>query len=265
MDPKSTPTIPHCIRASKYIPCDIHVTLLHHAPVPEPKKDEVLLKVAAAGVCHTDITILFNAFIDDRSYTLGHETAAWAVKLGEGVDPEKVEIAKLYALYALRSRQRPEIYGLGLGIEGGLAEYIVAKWDQLSPVPEGLDPEVAAVAADSLLTVYNAVYNIAELPSQTKQRVLVYGVGGLGHMAAQLAKRYGAKVYACDYTGGPPRGTLQSNAARPHSQIGYSADHLPMNAADLIINRTHMFSVMFGTPDDLRASLDLLKIMSIPY
>ncbi|KAI0356392.1 GroES-like protein [Trametes cingulata] len=306
--------VPSCMRASKYIPGDIDVQMLHHAPVPQPKAGEVLLKVAASGVCHTDTMILSNAIIDDRSYTLGHETAAWAVQLGEGVTD--IELGRLYALYAMvgcaayakQGCGTSGINGLGLGLDGGLAEYIVCNADLLVPVPDGLAPEIAAVGADSLLTVHNALYNVAKLRPENPKRVLVYGIGGLGHLAVQLAVHLGAQVYACDYKPAARRVALQCGAEqafnlseltqatasgkftvdivfdfvanrqsfalsqaavrRPWNDfqsdpgmvviVGFSADHLPMNAADIIINRTHVLSVLFGTKDDLRASLDLL-------
>ena len=67
------------MRAAVYHPGDDQL-VLEHVPRPVPGRDQVLLKVAAAGVCHSD-TILLNDILDDtRTYVFGHENVGWAVE-----------------------------------------------------------------------------------------------------------------------------------------------------------------------------------------
>ncbi|KAI0363860.1 GroES-like protein [Pilatotrama ljubarskyi] len=198
-----SPTIPTTMRAAVYRPGNQNLVLDGAYPVPQPKTNQVLLRVAACGACHSDTFLLSNAFIDDRSYVFGHETVGYAVQCGE--DVKDIEEGRLYAVYAIRpcaarTGTFPPIEdSTGIGQDGGFAEYVLVDERQLVPVPPGLKPEIAAVASDSLITAYNAVYNVAGLRPWTKKRVLIYGVGGVGHQALQLAKHYGATVFAVDF------------------------------------------------------------------
>ena len=59
---------------------------------------------------------------------------------------------------------------IGLGENGGYAEYLVVAASDLVPVPRGLAPEIAAMSADSLLTVYNALHNVAEVSTVSNKK-----------------------------------------------------------------------------------------------
>ncbi|KAH9902903.1 N-benzyl-3-pyrrolidinol dehydrogenase [Cubamyces lactineus] len=298
------------MQAAVLHPGNIELTI-EEVPIPTPGPDQVLLKVAAAGVCHSDTFILSAALPDSRSYILGHENVGYAVQLGSNV--EGIVEGQLYAVWdavpcAAMSKLPPALNSIGIRLNGGYAEYLVVNAAELVPVPKGLAPEVAAMAADGLLTVYNAVHNVAGLGPGTTKRVLIYGVGGLGHQAVQLAKYYGATVYACDYkpaarelslslgaeraldieelTEETTAGTFnvdvvidfvsneQSftlgkaavesdvfNLAGPPGLVvlvGFTADQLPMSSIDLILWRTNVMSVLYGSIDDMNTCLDLL-------
>ncbi|KAH9939059.1 N-benzyl-3-pyrrolidinol dehydrogenase [Epithele typhae] len=171
--------------------------VIQDVAVPTPGPSEVLLQIAAAGVCHSDTFILSDDIPDSRTYVAGHENVGYAILLGS--DVVGIDIGKLYAIWAIVPHGPNPLPGLpeftdsiGLGLNGGFAEYITVDASNLVPVPDGLAPEIAACAADSLITVYNAMHNLAQLRPGTTKRVLVYGVGGLGHQAVQLAGAYGA-------------------------------------------------------------------------
>ncbi|KAI9067693.1 GroES-like protein [Trametes sanguinea] len=188
------------MRAAVYRPGHFNLAVEDDFPVPEPMSGQVLLKVAACGACHTDISLLTNAIIDDRTYILGHEIAGYPAKIGPGV--KGIAEGQLYCVHGITPSllSRPPIdESIGLGINGGYAEYVLVEPRQLVPVPNGIPPEVACVAADALTTAYNAVHNVAGLSPGTNKRVLIYGVGGLGHLALQIAKSFGATVFAVDY------------------------------------------------------------------
>ncbi|KAH9943281.1 N-benzyl-3-pyrrolidinol dehydrogenase [Epithele typhae] len=173
--------------------------VLEHIPIPKPGPNQVLLKVAAAGVCHSDTAILTDVLDDSRTYVLGHENVGYAVEWGHSiplVNVRHIAKGKLYAIHdlvphgahPLAPGQSPLTDSIGIGENGGFAEYILADSVELVPVPEGLAPEVAALATDSLITAYNAVHNVAGderqlRPGSHGKRVLIYGIGGLGHQA----------------------------------------------------------------------------------
>ncbi|KAI0359993.1 N-benzyl-3-pyrrolidinol dehydrogenase [Trametes cingulata] len=298
------------MKAAVYHPGDNEL-VLEDVPVPTPGPKQVLVKIAASGVCHSDTFILSAAVPDNRSFILGHENVGYAVELGSEV--EGIVKGALYAIYDVvpcvaMNNLPPALNSIGIGRNGGYAEYIAVNAEELVPVPDGLAPEVAAVASDALLTAYTAVHEIAQLGPGTTKRVLIYGVGGLGHLAVQLAKYYGATVYACDYKPAARELALSLGAERAldlleltnettagtftvdvvidfvsNEQsftlgkaavrgdvfnlngppgtvvlVGFTADQLPLSSVDLILYRTNVLSVLYGTIDDMKVCLDLL-------
>ncbi|KAF8896976.1 GroES-like protein [Mucidula mucida] len=173
-------------------------------PVPVPKRGEVLIKVSASGVCHSDVAILSGVALDSRTYIMGHEFCGVPVALGEGVDPLKAQLGKLYTITTITPCVRsvmglPAIFNIeGLGRDGGYADYVVVPQDQLVPVPEGVSIEEASMASDAATTAYHAVHDVAGIKEGTNFKVLMFGIGGLGHLGLQYAKHYGATVYAVD-------------------------------------------------------------------
>ncbi|KAI9001480.1 GroES-like protein [Trametes punicea] len=207
--------VPTTMCAAVYRPGDFNIRIENDFPVLEPQAGQVLLKIAACGVCHSDVFLLTSAITDERTYVLGHEVSGYPVKyayffsfvcaLRVGKSVDGIEEGQLYVVYivvpcAKRSPGIPPLdQSVGIGVNGGFADYLLVDAGQLVRVPDGIPPEVAACAGDSLITVFNAVHNLAGLRPGTKKRVLIYGVGGLGHQAVQLAKSYGATVFAVDY------------------------------------------------------------------
>ncbi|KAJ7838212.1 chaperonin 10-like protein [Mycena olivaceomarginata] len=187
--------IPTTMFAAVYQPGNDNLVINKHYPIRELEDYEVLLKVLAAGVCHTDVTLLSGVFLDDRTYILGHETCGVPVKLGSKVGREAARLGQLYSVLGLGSV--PISVSLGVGKDGSFAEYIIAPADQLVPVPDGVRPEVAAIASDAGMTAYHAVQNAANVKRGDK--VLIFGAGGVGHLALQYAKHFGATVYVCDF------------------------------------------------------------------
>ncbi|KAI0763325.1 hypothetical protein BD413DRAFT_616442 [Trametes elegans] len=151
--------------------------------------------------------------------TRGASSAPPGPKIGEGV--EGIEIDILYAVYAIVPCATGKLspVSTGIGSNGAFADYVAvdrslsfvslvphlaffAFWSALLTLgaqPYGFSPDIAAVVADPLITMYNVVHNTAELRPGTQKRVLIYGIGGIEHPALQLAKSDGATVYAVDY------------------------------------------------------------------
>ena len=169
-------------------------------PEPKPEAGQVLLKIAGAGVCHSDLHVLDDGIGVPGPFTLGHENAGWVAALGEGVtgwkEGDPVAVYGPWGCGACRTCQTSSenycenhasipSYGGGLGSDGGMADYMLVPSSRLL-VPLGdLDPVKAAPLSDAALTPYHAIKRALPLltPDAT---VLVIGIGGLGHMALQL-------------------------------------------------------------------------------
>ncbi|KAL1730768.1 chaperonin 10-like protein [Schizophyllum commune] len=196
-------------------------------PVQKPGKGEVLCKVLVCGVCHSDVAILNGYTADSRTYVLGHEVCATPIVLGEDVDPS-IKIGHRYAIqlingctHALKPHQAAALQGVGLGGPGGYADYITVPGNLLVPVPDNVPDKVAAIAADAGTTAYNAVVNTGQVKAGDK--VLIIGVGGLGHLAVQYAILQGAEVYVCDLKPEARRLGLELGAVKAFSLVELSA------------------------------------------
>lgn len=174
---------------------------LEDVPVPTPGPGEVLIRVEACGVCHSDLhiahgdTASFKAITKPR-LVLGHEVVGRIEQLGAGVSGaaigDRVGVPWQYAVCGTCEQCREGLENLcrksvitGLMVDGGYAEYMVAKADHALRVPDGLTAEEAAPLFCAGLTVYRAVKN-AQVSAG--QRVGIFGVGGLGHLAVQLVR-----------------------------------------------------------------------------
>lgn len=189
---------------------------LREVRMPEPGPGEVLIKVAGAGACHSDLHLMdwpAGQMPFDPPFTLGHENAGWVERVGAGV--EDVHVGEAVAVYGPwgcgrcpACRRSSENYcerqaeigamGGGLGLDGGMAEYLLVPSARLL-VPLGdLDPRDAAPLSDAALTPYHAIKRSLHklTPGST---AVVIGVGGLGHMAVQiLIAISGARIVAVD-------------------------------------------------------------------
>ncbi|KIY64833.1 GroES-like protein [Cylindrobasidium torrendii FP15055 ss-10] len=193
----STTHIRSNMTAALYDSGNTDVVIDRSHPVPQPEDNQVVIKIAATGVCHSDVLWLSGAALSPGSYILGHECCGVPVKYGKYVDPKKIVPGKLYTWRAF-SPCVSILKAPGLGGDGAYAEYILATPEQLVPVPENVTLEEASMASDAGTTAYNAVHNTAGINGTSNPKVLIFGIGGLGHLAVQIAKYYGAIVYAVD-------------------------------------------------------------------
>ena len=182
--------------------------------VPEPGPGEVLVRVAGAGLCHSDLHLMrwrAGSLPYELPFTLGHEVAGTVATLGPGADGLEVgEPVLVYGPWGcgrcpacsvgaehLCDGERTA-RGAGLGRDGGLAEYMVVPSPRLTVTLDGLDPVAAAPLADAGLTPYHAIRRALHL-LRPGTRAIVIGVGGLGHVAVQLLKALSpARVVAVD-------------------------------------------------------------------
>jgi alcohol dehydrogenase, propanol-preferring len=175
---------------------------------PEPGRGDVLVRVEASGLCHTDIHAAHGDWPVKPSppFTPGHEGVGVVVEAGAEVTEVAVgdRVAVPWLGWAcgtcdhcvsgwetLCTSQR----NTGYSIDGGFAEYVCASGRFVVAVPEGVDPVDAAPLTCAGVTTYKAVKVSETRPSQL---VAIFGVGGLGHLALQYAGIFGGTVVAVD-------------------------------------------------------------------
>ena len=156
------------------------VMKLATGPVPQPRAGEVVVQVEAAGVNRPDVAQRSGNYPPpkDASPILGLEVAGTVVALGEGV-----------ADITIGDR----VCGLANG--GGYAEYCALPAGQALPFPRGYDAVKAAALPETFFTVWANLFQMAGLTEG--ETVLIHGgTSGIGTTAIQLARAFGAEVYA---------------------------------------------------------------------
>lgn len=171
-------------------------------PKPKPGPGQILIEIGGAGVCHSDLHVMEEEFGFSKPFTLGHENAGWVREIGDGVRGfSEGDAVAVYGPWGCghchACQQSMENYcenhaemegmGGGLGLDGGMAEYMLVPSARLL-VPLGdLAPSEAAPLCDAALTPYHAIKRSLPL-LHADTTVVVLGVGGLGHMAVQLLR-----------------------------------------------------------------------------
>lgn len=174
---------------------------------PEVGPKEVLVRVAACGICRSDLSILEGYFLPSkRPIVLGHEASGVVAEVGEDVERSlvgdrvlidlKAPCGKCY--YCLDGRANlclnPQI--LGLVIDGAFAEYVKVPETAIINLPKELHLEESAILVDAVSTPLHAIKNVASV--SPRDVVAIYGIGGLGINAVQIAALYASKVIAVD-------------------------------------------------------------------
>jgi alcohol dehydrogenase, propanol-preferring len=175
---------------------------LTEVETPTPGPGQVLVKIAGAGVCHSDLHILDQGLGLGGSFILGHENAGHIAALGRGVthwkEGDAVAIYGPWGCGRCRTCQTSaenycenhaslDTMGGGLGSDGGMAEYMLVPSPRLLVALGKLDPISAAPLSDAALTPYHSIKASMSLLTPDAS-VLVIGVGGLGHMAVQILR-----------------------------------------------------------------------------
>ena len=217
---------------------------LRDVAVPEPGPGEVLVQVAGAGLCHSDLHLMEwpeGTFPWRLPFTLGHETAGTVAALGRGAggfaEGDRVLVYGPWGCGAcvqcvrgaenlcLHRFERPGA-GCGLGYDGGLADYVLVPSTRLL-VPLGdLDPIDAAPLTDAALTPYHALKPV--LPELVPgSSAVVIGVGGLGSVAVQLLRALSpARIVAVDLREASRRLALRFGAHAALDARGLAAGEL---------------------------------------
>ncbi|QHC68114.1 alcohol dehydrogenase AdhP [Rathayibacter sp. VKM Ac-2759] len=176
--------------------------------VPEPGAGEVLVRLETCGLCHTDIHAAHGDWPVKPTvpFVPGHEGVGIVEKLGAGVTEravgDRVSIAWLgYACgecrFCVDGRETlcEQQRNSGYSVDGAFAEYAVASARFVVPVPDGIPALEASPLTCAGVTTYKALKLAQIVPSE---KVAVFGIGGLGHLAVQYARIMGGEVIAVD-------------------------------------------------------------------
>lgn len=182
--------------------------VIEDRPDPKPKAGEAVLKVRAAGVGLTLLNMRSGRFGGETPRIMGHELGGDIVAVGEGVANVKVGDRCSVYFYLVCGHCRwcrggretlcENFSGyVGVHRDGGFAEYVALPAGNFLKIPDGLDYEGAAVAADAVNTNWRCMRERAAI--NPHDDVLLIGAGGgLGVHGVQLAKLFGARVIAAD-------------------------------------------------------------------
>jgi propanol-preferring alcohol dehydrogenase len=181
---------------------------IEQVPVPVPGPGEMLVKVLACGVCHTDLHAADGDWPvkPNPPFIPGHEVAGVVAALGPGVtdfkEGDAVGIAWLHdaclkceycetGWETLCEHQ----HDTGYSCNGGFAEYVIANAAFTARLPQDVDFAQVAPILCAGVTTYKG---LKETEARPGEWVAISGIGGLGHVAVQYAKAMGLKVVAID-------------------------------------------------------------------
>jgi propanol-preferring alcohol dehydrogenase len=178
---------------------------------PKPGAGEVLIEVEACGVCHSDLHVADGdwtqlAGIVKKPLILGHEIAGRVVEKGAAVQDlqigDRVGVPWIHwtceeCEFCREGNENlcPKQKITGVTVDGGYAEFVKAPASHALKIPNGLSSVDAAPLFCAGVTVYRALKQAKVMPGQ---RLAVFGVGGLGHLAVQIGRGLGADVTAID-------------------------------------------------------------------
>jgi alcohol dehydrogenase, propanol-preferring len=199
---------------------------IEDVPVPEAGPEQVLVRIEASGLCHTDIHAARGEWPVKPAppFIPGHEGVGIIERLGDGpmygLEPG-MRVALPWLGYACgvcrycnsgRETLCPHQLNMGYGIDGSFAEYALGYARHVVPVPDGIDPADASPLTCAGVTTYKAVKISG---ARSSDLVAVFGAGGLGHLAIQYARITGASVVAVDI-----------NPVRLESALAAGAEHV---------------------------------------
>lgn len=212
--------------------------------MPKAGKGEILVKVAAIGICGTDLKI-WHGKKDDTPLPLimGHEIAGTIETVGEGVTSLVSGMRGVVHFYCSchecelcrdnRETLCQNMNGrLGFSRDGGMREYITVSAENFIPVPDNVNLEEVCIVADAISTVYRG---LTRAGIKKGENVLVVGMGGLGVHAVQMAKALGANVVGVDVDDAKLEFARKYGCERSVNTKGKNADE--------IINEINKFGI----------------------
>lgn len=235
---------------------------LETAPVPRPAPGEALVRVRAAGVCHTELHLLDGTLnLGVTPLTPGHEVVGELVEARGATELIAGQRVLLYyyapcgvCRYCRAGTENlcPDAARqLGFTADGGYAEYLVAPLRSLMPLPETLSDHAAVGLACGGATALHAARAVAQV--QAGEVVVVYGVGGVGFYLVQLCRLLGARVLAIGRT--PEKlaraaelGVAMTINARDDDPLAAVHQHTGGSGADVVFDLVASPETMAAAP-----------------
>jgi propanol-preferring alcohol dehydrogenase len=202
--------------------------------IPEPAAGQVRVKIEACGVCHSDVLVKEGLWPGIQFPRVpGHEIAGRIDAVGAGVTTwkqgQRVGVGWHGGHCFVCEPCRRGDFAMclnrkitGIDFDGGYAEYMIARAEALAAIPDDLPAEEAGPFMCAGVTVYNALRNSGARAGDT---VAIHGVGGLGHLGVQYARRMGFRTIAVN------RGKDKESLAKELGAHHY-IDSSGSNAAD---------------------------------
>jgi len=185
--------------------------VLEDVPRPVPGPGDLLIELEACGVCHSDLHVADGdwpqlAAVAKKPLILGHEIAGRVVEMGDAVRDfhpgDRVGLPWIFWTCGQCEFCREGNENLcakqkitGVTVDGGFAAFVSAPASHVVRIPEGLSAVNAAPLFCAGVTVFRALRQARILPGQ---RLGIFGIGGLGHLAVQMGRELGAEVIAID-------------------------------------------------------------------
>jgi D-arabinose 1-dehydrogenase-like Zn-dependent alcohol dehydrogenase len=162
-------------------------------PVPAPGAGEIRIKVAAAGVCLSDVHWIDGSiklpYDIDGEVTMGHEIAGIVDLVGPVVSGT-LAVGDRVLSQVMRTTATGAVQTLGFDYDGGWSDFMIADTENLVPIPDSLPFEQAAIIPDAVSTPWAAITSTAQV--RPGEAVGVWGIGGLGAHAVKLLRLVGA-------------------------------------------------------------------------
>ncbi len=238
---------------------------LEEVSVPRPDSGQILVRVAASGVCHTDLHAANGDWPVKPAlpFIPGHEGVGHVAAVGSEVtnlkEGDRVGVPWLHSAcglceFCLAGWETlcPRQQNTGYSVNGGFAEYVLAPAAYVGHVPKNLDFESAAPILCAGVTTYKG---LKETNTKPGQWVVIVGVGGLGHVAVQYAKAMGLHVAAVDVSD-------EKLALAKRLGAELTANAATEDAAAVIqkqVGGAHGVLVTAVSPKIFRQSIDMLR------
>jgi len=237
---------------------------IEEVPIPTPGPGQVLVKIVASGVCHTDLHAAHGDWPvkPKLPFIPGHEGAGYVAALGPGVtslkEGDRVGVPWLHSAcgaceHCITGWETlcPSQQNTGYSVNGGFAEYALAQASHVGRIPRAMSFADAAPILCAGVTTYKG---LKETEVQPGQWVVISGIGGLGHMAVQYAKVMGMRVAAIDL--GEEKLALARSLG---AELALDARKDPAMEIQRLIGGAHGVLVTAVSPEAFRQSLGMLR------